>query len=424
VTSLTAIPVEAMPRSSIGRVLIVGASIAGPTLAYWLHKYGFDVTLVERGKSVRPGGYPIDLRGPAVEVAERTGILPGVKLAHVDTQRLTWVDEQGKPFVTIRPERLTGGNEGRDLEVPRDALTSLLFEVTRSEIDYRFKDSIRSLTDTATGVSVVFESGRHETYDLVIGADGLHSKTRELVFGSESQFERYIGYCFGACSMPNDLHLAHEAERFTIPGRVATLFAPGDSKILFAILTFKHPRSREVLGFGTAEERKLVADVFAGGGWQIPRIVSAMMVAEDFFFDTVSQIHMPQWSRGRVSLTGDAAHATSFLSGQGSSMALIGAYVLAGELATNSDHISAFASYERIVRSYVEANQALVDAATAVILPETPEALRARDKALQAAAKGGANHAIGSHASTVINAFRLPDYSGRARGSVRVSSLR
>ena len=406
-----------MPRASMGKVLISGASIAGPTLAYWLHKYGFDITLVERAKCVRSGGYPIDLRGPAVEVAERTGILPGVKVAHIDTQRLSWVDEEGKPFVTIRPEQLSGGKEGRDLEVPRGALTSLLFEVTRRGIDYRFKDSIRSLSDTATGVSVIFESGRQETYDLVMGADGLHSKTRELIFGPESLFERYIGYCFGACTMPNHLHLAHEAHVYTIPGKNATLYAPGDSKILWAILTFKHPRPREVHGIGTVEERKLVAQVFAGGGWQIPRIVSAMMVADDFFFDTVSQIHMPQWSRGRVALAGDAAHATSFLSGQGSSMALIGAYVLAGELASNSDHTSAFASYERIFRSYVEANQALVDGGTAAVLPETAEAICARNEALRAAAEHGADYAHGSHASTVINAFRLPDYSGRVRGA-------
>jgi len=164
----------------------------------------------------------------------------------------------------------------------------------------------------------------------------------------------------------------------------------------------------------TQDQRKLIAEVFADGRWEIPRMIDAMLKAEDFFFDTMSQIHMPRWSSGRVALAGDAAHATSFLSGQGSSMALIGAYVLAGELAKNTDHTTAFAAYERVSRGYIEANQALATGGGAVMIPDTLEALRLRDQALREAAAGVSDELHGAESSPMINSFHLPDYSARS----------
>lgn len=396
------------------RILISGASIAGPTLAYWLNRYGFDVTLVERAKTLRTGGYPIDVRAAALDVIERMGIFPDVRAAHVDTQRLTFLDSEGEPFAILRPEQITGGQEGRDLEVPRGALTSLLFEVTRRDIDYRFGESILSITQHDTRVLVTFLSGVQETFDIIIGADGLHSNTRRLIFGPESQFERYLGYCYCASTLPNDLKLAHEALIFNMPGKAATLYAPAKSSVLYALMSFKHTRPADTEGLNTEYQRKLVADVFANGHWEIPRMIDAMMKAEDFFFDTMSQIHMPRWSAGRVALTGDAAHAPSFLSGQGSSMALISAYVLAGELASDADHSSAFAAYERVSRHYIEANQAMATGGGAVMIPETAETLRVRNLALQAAAAGGPGRLHGGESRPIINSFRLPDYDARS----------
>lgn len=402
-----------MTKPSRRKVLISGASIAGPALGYWLNEYGFDVTIVERSKTVRTGGYPIDVRAAALDVVDRMGILPGVKAAHIDSRRTTFLDPAGQPFAVVPMDQLTGGQGGRDLELPRGALTTLLYEVSRRGVTYRFSDSIRTLKQHADGVTVTFNSGAEETFDLVFGTDGLHSNTRKLVFGQESQFERYLGYCFGACTIPNYLHLSHEALLYNTPGKSATLFSPADSPVLYAFLSFKYPRPPDIEGLNTDDERKLTARVFADGGWEIPKMVDAMMNADDFFFDTVSQIRMPKWSDGRVALAGDAAHATSFMSGQGSSMALIGAYVLAGELASHSDHTAAFEAYERVSRSYIEANQDLAAGGKALMLPETEEALRNRNEGIRDAVAGGEDKLHGSRSRPVINSFRLPNYANQ-----------
>jgi 2-polyprenyl-6-methoxyphenol hydroxylase-like FAD-dependent oxidoreductase len=342
------------------KVLISGASIAGPALAYWLDRYGFDVTIVERSGAVRGGGYPIDIRGMARTVAERMGIFEELRKSHVDTQRARFFTERGRQVAVIRPETLTGGVAGRDIEIPRGALATALVAALPPSVKFAFNDTISTLSDTGDKVSVTFASGGAHEYDLVLAADGLHSSTRALVFGPEGPFHHYIGFCFAGFSLPNDLGLAHEALMCNLPGKAMTLFAPGDSGTLHGFLTFA--RKDPPLGDykDPLARRQLVADTFAGVGWHAPKLLDAMWAADDLFFDVVSQIKMPTWSQGRVALLGDAAHATSFMSGQGSSAALVGAYVLAGELATRPTHQEAFASYEALQRPFAEMNQAIV----------------------------------------------------------------
>ncbi|WP_069167241.1 FAD-dependent monooxygenase [Nocardia altamirensis] len=363
-------------------VLISGASIAGPALAFWLRRYGFDVTVVEKAEALRGGGYPIDIRGTALDVVDQMGLLPELRAAHVNTRAISFLHPDGSPITTIRPEAMTGGAAGRDIEIRRGDLTAALYAAVRDDVEFLFGDTIAALDDHADGVEVTFRSGSRRRFDLVIGADGLHSNVRALTFGPEDQFHRYLGYCFAGFTMRNDFGLSHEGVIWNVPGRAAVLYAVDEGENLHGFLSFTRAEAPLDAFRDPAAQRELVASVFTDDTWQIPRMVAAMRTADDLFFDVVSQIHLPRWSAGRVALVGDAAHAPSFLTGQGSSLALVGAYMLAGELATAADHSTAFAAYEQATRPFVALNQALVTEGNASMFPGTPEALAERNAAL------------------------------------------
>jgi 2-polyprenyl-6-methoxyphenol hydroxylase-like FAD-dependent oxidoreductase len=390
------------------KVLVSGASIAGPAVAYWLQRYGFEVTVVEKASAVHGGGYPIDIRGTAIEVVDRMGLLPRLREAHVDSRKLSFVDATGDLIGSLRPEAITGGVQGRDLEVPRGDLADALYAVIRDDVEFLFDDSIATLHNGPEAVDVVFRSGAERTFDLVIGADGLHSNTRGLVFGPEEQYHRYLGYSFAGFTMPNDLGLQHEGVTWNVPGRAAVLYAPSESSTLHGFLTFAEETPPYDAFRDPEAQRELVAARFPEDVWQIPRMVAAMRTADDLFFDVVSQIHMPKWSQGRVALVGDAAAAPSFQSGQGSSIALVSAYVLAGELATHADHAAAFTAYEQTARGFVELNQALATAGGNMVTPRTEEDLAQRNKAI--AESHGATFAAGDAGLAANSALTLPDY--------------
>jgi 2-polyprenyl-6-methoxyphenol hydroxylase-like FAD-dependent oxidoreductase len=364
-------------------VLISGASIAGPALAYWLHRYGFAVTIVEKASAPRGGGYPIDVRGTAIEVAERMGILPRLREAHVDSRRLTFLDAEGGEVTSLSPHAIAGSVEGRDLEVPRGDLAAILHTTTHDRVEYVFNDAIDTLDESGRGIDVTFRSGTQRTFDLVVGADGMHSHTRELLFGPEAQFHRHLGYRFAVFTMPNTLGLSRELLMWNAPGRAAALYATGGAHDpVHAFLNVHLPAPDHHLRDRKAQAA-VVTEAFAGSTWQLPAILDAMHRADDLFSDTVGQIRMPTWSKGRATLVGDAAYAPSFLTGQGTSLALVGAYMLAHALATNPVHTKALAAYESAVRPFVTANQALVDHGAASLFPTTPEALAHRNAGLR-----------------------------------------
>lgn len=402
-----------VPVEKFRSVLISGASIAGPALAYWLDRYGFEVTVMERAPSIRIGGYPIDIRGTAIEVVKRMGLLAEVEAAHIASRAVTFVDAAGKTVGTIPIYDLTGNEAGQDVELPRGTLTSLLYGLTAdSRVRYRFADSIEALEDDGTGVDVRFRSGEHRRYDVVIGADGLHSNTRRLVFGPEEPFNHYLGSAFSLFSMPNDRGLSHGGIIYAEAGRAAGVLAVRDNPDLFAMLIYATDTPPFVARPDAAEQIRRTAAVFADGGWEVPRLLEAMRNADDLFFDTVSQIRMPSWSKGRVALTGDAAFAPSFRSGQGTSVALVGAYVLAGELASHDDPAHAFASYERMLRPFVEANQALATREVgSLFLPRTQEQLEKRNRMLASLRDGHAAEVLSDDARDVHSSLQLPDYS-------------
>ncbi|WP_082081203.1 FAD-dependent monooxygenase [Bradyrhizobium sp. LTSP857] len=401
-----------MTERNVRNVLISGASIAGPALAFRLARYGIDVTVVEKASSLRGGGYPIDVRGTAIDAVERMGLYAQMRAAHVDTQSIGFVDANGAVVAKIDPEAITGGVRGKDIEIRRGDIATTLYAATKDTANYRFNDSIATLEEHADGANVKFVSGNTGTYDIVIGADGLHSNIRSLVFGHESQFERYIGYCFAGFTIPNTFGLDRGALAYTLPGRNAVVYATDENSLAYAFLVFKYPTSPFRKSLTDADKRSLSARMFKGvDGWIVPQMVEAMCKAEDLFFDSVSQIHMPVWSKGRVVLAGDAAHATSFMSGQGSSMALVGAYVLAGEIATNADYSSAFEAYEKLVRPFVEMNQALVDEGKRIMIPDTQEEIDVRNEMLRKMAAEGSKVLEKDSSRQIHSALTLPDYA-------------
>jgi 2-polyprenyl-6-methoxyphenol hydroxylase-like FAD-dependent oxidoreductase len=389
------------------KVLISGASIAGPTLAFWLNRYGYAVTVVEKADTLRSGGYPIDVRGTALDVVQRMGILSRLQDAHIDLRRLTFLDEDGSEVVSLNPHAVTGGVAGRDLEVRRGDLTDALYTAVRDDVEFLFNDSIDTLDQSGHGVDVTFRGGGRRTFDMVFGADGVHSRTRELLFGPEEQFHRHLGYCFAVFTMRNTFRLSRETVMWNTPGRAAALYAAGDNDEVHAFLNFAQPEPPFDAFSNPDAQRNLVATVFADAGWEIPGMLAAMREADDVFFDGVSQIHMPRWFSGRVALVGDAAYAPSFLTGQGTSLALVGAYMLAGHLA-DQDHTAGFATYERNTRDFVTINQGLAGKGGAALFPTTAQELEQRNNRLRKLSAMPPTNGQPAH-----SALTLPEFTAR-----------
>ncbi|PPS90000.1 FAD-dependent monooxygenase [Streptomyces sp. MH60] len=363
-------------------VLISGASIAGPALAFWLNRHGYEVTVVEKADTLRSGGYPVDVRGTALDVVEQMGLLPRLRDAHIDLRRLTFLHGDGSEVTSLHPHAVTGGATGRDLEIRRGDLTDALYTAVRDDVEFLFNDSVDTLDQSGDGVDVTFRGGGSRTFDLVFGADGMHSRTREMVFGPEERFHRYLGYCFAVFPMRNTLGLSHETVMWNTPGRAAALYAVGDEDEVHAFLNFAQP-DPPFDAFGSPQaQRDLITKVFADAGWEVPGILAALHDADDVFFDAVSQIRMPRWSQGRVALLGDAAHAPSFLTGQGTSLALIGAYHLADALADRG-HAEGFAAYERGTRDFVTLTQDRIGEGGGTLFPTTAVALEQRNERLR-----------------------------------------
>ena len=397
-------------------ILISGASIAGPALAFWLHHHGFRPVVVERAPTVRDGGYPIDVRAGALDVVDRMGLLPAVRDAHVDSRGGTFVGARGRVIARVAPDELTGSPAARDVELPRGDLAGLLYERTRDDVEYLFGDTITALEQDTGAVHVTFRNAPPRTVDLVVGADGLHSTVRGLTFGPEDGFRHDLGFAFAGFSLDGATSVGRNLDREFVahntPGRMAAVNAVRGQHRLIGMFAFTTPPGFAVDPGDVPAQRDVVAAAFEGGGWEVPRLIEAMRSADDFFFDTVSQIRMPGWSRGRVALVGDAAYAPALLSGQGTSLALIGAYVLAGELAAaGGDATVAFAAYERALRPFVERNQELAKSGGAGLIPQTRTALWMRNAVLAALPYlGPVKRLLTGGVDQAARSFPLPDY--------------
>jgi 2-polyprenyl-6-methoxyphenol hydroxylase-like FAD-dependent oxidoreductase len=394
-------------------ILISGASIAGLALAYWLRQYGFNPTVVEQAPAPREGGYAVDLRGAAREAAERMGIMADVRRAHVGTYGLSYVNGANKPVASMSSDLLgDSGGAIAEIEILRGDLIRILYAVAGDDVEYIFEDSISSISQGEEGVGVTFQRGEPRHFDLMVGADGLHSNVRALAFGDELEFVRDLGAHVSIFTTPNHLDLDGWELMYSTPGRTAAMYPARhntEAKAMFFFASEPFPYDRHDIG----GQKKILAEAFAGGGWEVPRLLEAMWGAYDFYFDTVSQVHMDRWSSGRAVLVGDAAYCPSPMAGVGTSLALVGAYVLAGELkAAGGDHRRAFVRYEEEMREYVEQGQKLAKGNATGLIPRSRLQIRIRNQVIRMLPYLPWRGLIAGGVQKAANAITLKDYKG------------
>ncbi|KRC56607.1 MULTISPECIES: FAD-dependent monooxygenase [unclassified Nocardioides] len=339
------------------KVLVSGASIAGPALAHWLHRRGATVTVVEQATGLRPGGQAVDARGVAKEVIRRMGLDAAVRAACTDTKGAYSVDAEGNVLETYRADDNDGDGYVSEIEILRGDLAQLLYDDTSPQVEYLFDDRITELTQDADGVDVVLASGERRRFDIVVGADGLHSSLRGMVFGPREEFVRHLGLVLAFFTVPNEFGLDGWMYDHQEAGRWAGLRPVPDDSQAIAMLSFPAP-DFAIDHRDLDAQKRLLHEQMAGFGWKTSRILAHVDDAPDFYLDQVAQVVMDDWSRGRVGLIGDAAFCASPMSGAGTGLAMVGAYLLAGELAAAGwDPAAGFAGYRERMRDYVDANQ-------------------------------------------------------------------
>ncbi|MEV6025118.1 FAD-dependent monooxygenase [Streptomyces sp. NPDC052036] len=357
-------------------VLVSGASVAGPAAALNLARYGARVTVVEKAPALRGGGFAVDFRGHVHRrVLTAMGIWDAVHAHRTRMGRQTVVGADGSPRVDLPAQMMSG-----DVEIFRGDLARIMYERTRDRVEYVFGDSIATLTDTPDGVDVTFERGALRRFDLVVAADGLHSHTRRLVFGDESRHLRFLDHYAAGFGIPNHLGLNRTGRLYSEPGRALVIGNyDGDPDRAGALLVFRSERlahdRRDV-----AAQKRILAERFAGMGWEAPTVLKALEGADDLYFDAIAQIHVDRLAKGRVVLLGDAGYGAT-MGGMGTGVAVVAAYVLAGELAlAHGDHGTALAAYEARIRDFARGCQKISGNAGPFFAPATERRIRSRDR--------------------------------------------
>jgi 2-polyprenyl-6-methoxyphenol hydroxylase-like FAD-dependent oxidoreductase len=341
------------------KILINGAGVAGPTLAWWLARSNHEVTLVERAPALRSGGYVIDFWGAGYDIAERMGLIPRILEQGYQVREVRFVDRAGRKVGGFETDVFARATDGRFTSVRRSDLSGTIFDALDGRVETIFGDSVAAIDDLGDRVHVSLERAAPRDVDLVIGADGLHSRVRTLLFGNERDPEVPLGYHVAAFEVggyrPRD-ELVYVT--YSVPGRQLSRFSMRDDRTLF-LAVFRDEYCPALDGVsGEVEPREAVRRIFSELGWECARIVAAMDDADEIYFDRVSQIRMPRWSSGRVALVGDAAACVSLLAGEGTGLAMAEAYVLAAELAAaKGDHRAAFAAYERRMIPFLTSKQ-------------------------------------------------------------------
>ncbi|HLK79643.1 MAG TPA: FAD-dependent monooxygenase [Streptosporangiaceae bacterium] len=393
-------------------ILISGASVAGPALAYWLRRRGFNPTVVERAPSLRGGGYAVDFRGAAhLSVLAKMGLLDQVRdqQTHLDTT--TYVDAGGRAVASMPVEIFAG-----DVEILRGDLGRILYQATRDGTEYLFGDTITSLDEHADGVHVTFSRAAPRVFDLVIGADGLHSAVRRLAFPDAAGARQDLGLYVSIFSVADSFGLDHSGLLHSVPGRTAAVFSARPTGRAVAQFFFAGPPV-DYDYRDAAQQQKIVADAVAGMGWHVPELLAQMPGAEDFYFDSVSQVRLDRWSAGRVALIGDAGYAAG-PGGNGTGTAVVAAYVLAGELAAaRGDYRAAFGRYERLLRPYVARGQKQALGGRDYLAPATAKKIRQRDRFFRLLPHLPAKRLIRYLSTRTATAITLPDYPDPEPGS-------
>lgn len=411
IRSYDSVQFDAVLFCLVMRILISGAGIAGTTLAYWLAHYGMQPTLVEKAPRLRTGGYVIDFWGAGFEIADRMGLLPEIKAKGYQVQELRVVNRSGKKISGFPVEAFGRLTHGRFTTLARSDLAASIFGLLDGQVETIFGESVARIDQTNTGVHVALESGAERDFDLVVGADGLHSRVREIVFGAGKRFEKYLGCKVAAFEVagyrPRDelvyvlyTELGQQVGRFTMRGdRTLFLFTFADEDI---------DKTGDV-----RSQKALLRRRFGKSGWECPQILDALDGANDLYFDRVSQIHMDEqeglWTRGRTSLVGDAASCVSLLAGQGSALAMAAAYILAGELyRAKGNYAEAFTRYQRLFWPLVRRKQKAALRFAGFFAPKSEFALFLRNQTMKVLnIPWVANLTVGRD---IVDKISLPEY--------------
>jgi len=390
------------------RILISGAGIAGPTLAYWLARLGMTPTIVEKAPALRTGGYVLDFWGAGFAVAERMGLLPDLLRQGYTVREVRIVDERGERVAGFPAEAFWRAVRSGYTSLPRGDLASAIFHALPGNVATIFGDTIERIDQTPDHVHVSFAHSGTQRFDLVIGADGLHSRVRELVFGPENAFERYLGIKVAAFEAegyrPRDELVYMMSSEV---GQQVSRFSMRDDRTMF-LFTF----ADDDAGFPAdlAGQKAVLRKRFGGSGWECPRILERLDDATELYFDRVSQIEMPGgWTDGRVALVGDAAFCISFLGGQGSALAMTAAYILAGELGrADGDHQKAFARYQEIFGPFASMKQRAARRFSGAFAPKSTMSLFLRNQIVRLLSVPWVAHLTAGREFS--DAIALPDY--------------
>src|SRR6516225_5307257 len=393
-------------------VLISGAGIAGPTLAFWLKKAGFEPTVVEHAPVLRKGGYVIDFWGVGYDIAERMGLSGEINRLGYHMSEMRIVDSQGQRitgFGTRVFRELTGG---RFVTLGRSDLSRLLFEKIKDTTEVIFGDEIVELQEETDGVWIKFKHASQRKFDLIVGADGLHSKVRGLVFRQQARFEKQLGYLVAGFEAPG--YRPRDEEVYVIysqPGRMVARFALQDERTLFLFVFADTGRISPIAD--QRAHKAVLRERFSDGTWECARILHELDHTHELYFDRVSQIKMDRWSRGRVALVGDAAFCVSLMAGQGSALAMTAAYVWAGELAkAKGDHDRAFGKYEEVLQSFIGAKQIGAERFAAAFAPKTRWGVFFRNQVIRTLRIPGLGRL--AFGRDITDTLALPDYGWTA----------
>jgi 2-polyprenyl-6-methoxyphenol hydroxylase-like FAD-dependent oxidoreductase len=399
-------------------VLVSGAGIAGATLAYWLLRRGFTPILIERAPSFREGGYMIDFWAVGFTVAELMGLIPTLRNAGYSINRVAFVTEQGRPRSAIGRKALERALGSRFLSILRGDLARTIYETVHRDVETIFGDSIVGISQAAQGVEVRFERGSARDFDLVVGADGLNSAVRAAVFGPRQKFERYLGYyaaSFVTSGYPK--RDEHTYVSYAAPGREISRYALRDDRTAFLFVFEKQNQFAEP-PHDSVVQKRILQDIFGREPWiEWPEIERRLQSCDDLYFDAVSQIIMPCWSRERIVLIGDAAYCPSLLAGEGAAFAMAGAFIVAAELERAGDAYGcAFAEYERRFRPFIQRKQQLALGFAASFAPRTSIGLFVRDQVIRLTAIP----VIGDFLMRRFlgEEFVLPDYPSASSGQL------
>ncbi|MCA6065977.1 FAD-dependent monooxygenase [Chryseobacterium sp. RG1] len=357
------------------KVLVSGASFAGLTMAYWLNKFGYKVTVVEIGNHLKMGGTPVDIKDETIDIVKRMGLFEQIKANRIGPEKWEFKNAEDISEHTVILEKLPDN----EFEIERDVLLTMLFDLIKNDVEFIFNNSITALNETKNTIEVSFKDGSQQIYDLVFGCDGIHSTVRKIWFGDETEYAHFLGQYFSIAIADKLLVEEGAYQMYAEPNKGVALYAYNNKTDI--IFTFR-PEAEIPYDFRDQEQhKKIILEQFEGIGWRTAELLDELINSKSFYFDKFCQIKMPSWTKGRVALVGDAGYCASPAAGMGGSLAIIGATALADAFEKHDGNFElAFEAYNKDLRPFIEKLQAGAVQTLDKLLPQNEEEVRFRNK--------------------------------------------